>query len=238
MGQRLVNAITAPTEEGKLYEVDLRLRPSGNKGPLATRLAGFETYHAENAWTWERMALTRARIITGPPELKARIETIMEATLTAPRDPRATRADIRDMRERLEREFGTTNPWDVKYVRGGLVDLEFIAQGLQLLHGTEHPELLTPSTANAISQAMGAGIVDPDTGIFLSEALELYQAVDHILRLSLEGEFDSETAPAALTRLLARAGGSDFDALTDRLLKAQAHVLALFERLFGKGADA
>jgi len=236
LGQRLVNAITAPTEEGKLFEVDLRLRPSGNKGPLATRLAGFESYHAESAWTWERMALTRARVVAGPEELKARIEAVIEHTLTSPRDARATRADIRDMRDRLAREFGTANPWDVKYVRGGLVDLEFIAQGLQLLHGVSHPEVLTPSTSDALERATGAGVLAPEDGIFLGEALELVQTLDHILRLALEGAFDPATAPEALKRLLARAAGSDFDALAHRLAETEARVLHTFESLFeGQG---
>jgi len=237
-GQRLVNAITAPTEEGKLFEVDLRLRPSGNKGPLATRLAGFEAYHAGSAWTWERLALTRARVIAGPDDLKARIEAIIENTLTAPRDARATRADIRDMRERLEREFGTTNPWDVKYVRGGLVDLEFIAQGLQLLHGVSHPEVLTPSTAQALSQAMGAGVIGPEDGVFLGEALELYQTLDHILRLALEGSFDPEVAPKALKRLLARASGSDFSDLSTRLEQTETRVFGIFQALFGANSGS
>lgn len=233
LGQRLVNAITAPTEEGKLYEVDLRLRPSGNKGPLATRLTGFESYHADSAWTWERLALTRARVIAGPADLKGRIEAVIEHTLTSPRDARTTRADIRDMRDRLAREFGTTNPWEVKYVRGGLVDLEFIAQGLQLLHGVNHPEVLTPSTANALERATGAGAITPEDGIFLARALELIQTIDHILRLALEGTFDPTTAPEALKKLLARAAGSDFDALAARLAETEAEVLHRFESLFG-----
>jgi glutamate-ammonia-ligase adenylyltransferase len=238
LGQRLVNAITSPTEEGKLYEVDLRLRPSGNKGPLATRLAGFESYHAESAWTWERMALTRARVIAGPDDLKARIEAVIEHTLTAPRDARATRADIRDMRRRLVREFGTRNPWDVKYVRGGLVDLEFIAQGLQLLHGVDHPELLTPSTAEALARAAGAGALDPEEGLFLGEALELTQTIDHILRLALEGGFEPEAAPEALKRLLARACGTEFEELAARLSETEAHVLRTFESVFGSEGGA
>lgn len=233
LGQRLVNAITAPTEEGKLYEVDLRLRPSGNKGPLATRLAGFESYHAESAWTWERMALTRARVIAGPADLKARIEAVIEHTLTSPRDARATRADIRDMRERLAREFGTVNPWEVKYARGGLVDLEFIAQGLQLLNGVSHPEVLTPATADALERATGAGVLAPEEGIFLGEALELIQTLDHILRLALEGTFDPASAPEALKRLLARAAGSDFDILAARLAETETRVLHKFESVFG-----
>ena len=233
--QRLVNAITALTEEGKLYEVDLRLRPSGNKGPLATRLAGFENYHAESAWTWERMALTRARVVAGPSELKTRIEGIIENALTAPRDARATRADVQDMRKRLESEFGTENPWDVKYVRGGLVDIEFIAQGTELLHGIEHPELLVPSTGEALGRATGAGVIAPDVGLHLREALELYQSLDHILRLALEGSFDPEATPEALKRLLARAGNCEFTALAERLEATEAQVLAAFEALFGTG---
>ncbi len=118
-------------------------------------------------------------------------------------------------------------------MRGGLVELEFIAQGLQLLHGVEHPEILTPATAHALSHAMGAGIVDPETGLFLREALELYQSIDHILRLALDGPFEPGTAPAPLKRLIGRLGGTDFADLEARLIAAEARVLDIFQTFFG-----
>ena len=126
--QRLISAFTAPTAEGILYEVDMRLRPSGQKGPVATQLSSFVHYQASEAWTWEHMALTRARVISGPPALRAAVETAIRDVLVKPRDRAKTAADVRDMRARIEKEKGTRDPWELKQVRGGLVDLEFIAQ--------------------------------------------------------------------------------------------------------------
>lgn len=115
--QRLINAISARTAEGALYEVDMRLRPSGQKGPVATRLSSFTNYQTTEAWTWEHMALTRARVIAGSRELGARVEGEIHKVLTARRDPSKITADIRDMRQRIETEKNTTDIWDLKQVR-------------------------------------------------------------------------------------------------------------------------
>ena len=101
--QRLITALSAPTAQGLLYEVDFRLRPSGSKGPLAVSLRAFEDYHAHEAWTWEHMALTRARVVAGPGDFSAAAETAIRAALTRPRDAEKLAADVRDMRARLER---------------------------------------------------------------------------------------------------------------------------------------
>ena len=238
LSQRLINAITAQTEEGKLFEVDMRLRPSGNKGPLGTKLAAFESYHADSAWTWERMALTRARVIAGPTDLKNKIEEVIFKTLTEPRDPRTTARDVAEMRVRLAAEYGTTNVWDVKQVRGGLVDLEFMVQGLQLLHGQSHPEVLGRSTGRALSRLMGAGAIAPADGLALEEALELYRGVDHVLRLAVDGAFDPAFAPVALKQLLARNSRGSFEDLEARLIGAETEVQRQFMALFGPSEEA
>ena len=140
--QRLINAISARTAEGALYDVDMRLRPSGQKGPVATQLSSFTSYQANEAWTWEHMALTRARVIAGSRDLgAARRGRDPRRPDRPPRPRRKSAADIRDMRERIEAEKATTDIWDLKQVRGGLVDLEFIAQHLQLVfaHGSPVP---------------------------------------------------------------------------------------------------
>jgi glutamate-ammonia-ligase adenylyltransferase len=124
LAQRFIAAVNAPTAEGKLYEVDMRLRPSGNKGPIATSLDGFVRYQESDAWTWEHMALTRARVVAGAPDLAPRIEAEIRAVLTRRRDPDKLLVDVADMRRRMEREL--TRPgdiWDVKQLRGGLVDV-------------------------------------------------------------------------------------------------------------------
>ncbi len=234
--QRLVNAITSPTEFGKLYEVDMRLRPSGNKGPVATQLKAFRTYHEESAWTWERMALTRARVVYGPDDLRDAVEAIIGEALTRDRDQAMTTTDVRDMRGRLDKEFGRASPWSVKYVRGGLVDVEFIAQGLMLLAAPKRPAVLRTSTAEAIDQLRVASVLHDRDALNLAHAFAIYSQLDAILRLAVEGEFDPTAAPLALRRLLARNLGVPFEDLESALVAQQAFVLDLFERSFPASA--
>lgn len=227
--QRFINAITAQTNEGRLYEVDMRLRPSGNKGPLATSIESFEKYHAEAAWTWERMALTRARVLYGPPELTDRLNTMIRKTLTAPRDPEKLVLDIADMRDLLVREKKAPSRWVIKYTRGGLVDIEFISQYLQLLHAPKHPEILSTKTAEALQRIRDANLIGPDAAGALLEGLGFWTALHTMLRQSLERVFD-DNAPAGLKRKLCRAVGAvDFADLSQRMEEHGTRVYALFQ---------
>lgn len=135
--QRLVAAISAPTAEGVLYETDMRLRPSGNAGPLATSLRGFERYQHEDAWTWEHMALSRARVVFADGRLGERISDVIADVLAAPKDHDKIVENVLDMRNRLLRERPAKSAWDIKLATGGLIDLEFIAQFGQLAFGAE-----------------------------------------------------------------------------------------------------
>ena len=155
--QRLISALTVMTGEGGLYDVDMRLRPSGNKGPVAVSFETFAKYQADEAWTWERLALTRARVIAGPPALRARVEAAIRASLTAPRDTAKTLADVADMRARLDSERPAKSPWDLKEAKGGLFDVEFIVQGLQLIHAATHAEVLNVNTLDALSALASRG---------------------------------------------------------------------------------
>ena len=155
--QRLITAISARTAEGALYDVDMRLRPSGQKGPVATRLSSFTSYQASEAWTWEHMALTRARVIAGCRELSARVDADVRKVLITRRDRSRIAADVRDMRKRIEAEKATDDIWDLKQVRGGLVDLEFLVQYLQLIHGADHPAILHQTTLVALAAAASEG---------------------------------------------------------------------------------
>ena len=148
-----VAALTAPGLEGPLFAVDMRLRPSGNKGPVAVSLAGFRRYHAESAWTWERMALTRARVVAGPQALAARVAAAIAAALAQPADPARIRADAAAMRARLARDLPAAGPWDVKHRPGGLMEVEFIAQTLQLVHAAGHPGICHPEHARRTCRA-------------------------------------------------------------------------------------
>ncbi|WP_039852954.1 bifunctional [glutamine synthetase] adenylyltransferase/[glutamine synthetase]-adenylyl-L-tyrosine phosphorylase [Magnetospirillum fulvum] len=235
--QRMVNALTAKTGEGTLYEVDMRLRPSGHSGPIASSLAAFARYQTEAAWTWEHMALTRARVVAGDPALTERIEAVLRETLTKRRDPDRLVTDVAEMRERIANEHKATSGWEVKHRRGGLVDIEFIAQTLQLAHGADHPGILSPNTAEALSRARAAGLLGLGDAAVLDEALALWSAVQTVLRQTLPGGFDERTASRGLKDLLARSAGlGDFKSLVDRMDDCAQAAFEVFTRLVDEPA--
>ena len=228
--QRLISAFTAPTAEGILYEVDMRLRPSGQKGPVATQLSSFVDYQASEAWTWEHMALTRARVISGPPALRAAVETAIRDVLVKPRDRAKTAADVRDMRARIEKEKGTRDIWELKQVRGGLVDLEFIAQYLQLVHAAGPSARPEPEHGGGAANLRRAGLLPAAAAEALLPAARLLNNLTQVLRLCLDGPFEPAKAPDGLKALLARAGEApDFRRLEADLAAREAEVAALFD---------
>jgi [glutamine synthetase] adenylyltransferase / [glutamine synthetase]-adenylyl-L-tyrosine phosphorylase len=253
LGQRLVSALSAPTSEGRLYEIDMRLRPSGNLGPVACSVENFERYQLESAQTWEHQALTRARVIAGDPELARRVEGAVRRALLVPRDPDALARDVRAMRARIFREHGNDDPWNIKHVCGGLVELEFLAQFLKLRFAPTHPDLLATGTVETFLRAAGHGLLGPDDGAALIRAGRLYHRLQAVLRLSVqEGGFDPGRAPAGLLQALVRAvyreadpvpaRAHDFAELERALIEAEARVSGIFETLCPEpmhdGADA
>ena len=230
--QRLISAISALTSEGRLYEVDMRLRPSGNKGPVATQLSSFKHYQAKEAWTWEHMALTRARVISGPAHLRAEIESAIRDTQRQPRDRARLVHDVRDMRERIFKEKGTEDPWSLKQVRGGLVDVEFLVQYLQLAFGPDQPELFHHNTIKALERAITAGLIKPATSEGLLRDVRLMATLSQLLRVTLEGEFEPASASDGLKSLLVNAcAEADFDRLSAALREAQSHVRHHFDAI-------
>lgn len=210
----------------------MRLRPSGQQGPVATQLSSFIAYQDTQAWTWEHMALTRARVIAGPAALKSQVEKAIRSALLRPREPAKIAADVRDMRARIAKEKGTENIWDLKQVRGGLVDLEFIAQYLQLVHGAAHPDARNQNTVEAYRRLRDAGLLTPVQAEILIPAARLVHDLTQILRLCLTGPFDPATAPKGLKNLLARAGDAqDFAELESRLGSVLGEVAALFDEI-------
>ncbi|ASG22152.1 bifunctional [glutamine synthetase] adenylyltransferase/[glutamine synthetase]-adenylyl-L-tyrosine phosphorylase [Nitrospirillum viridazoti] len=231
--QRLINAITVPTAEGALYEVDMRLRPSGNKGPLAVSLDAFTRYQHESAWTWEHMALTRARVLTGPPALRTRLAEAIHAVLVQPRDPDKLLADVADMRVRMDKEHHTKDPWSVKHVRGGMVDIQFLVQYLTLRHAADHPGILDPNTTGALARLRDTGLLDAADADALIDIHRLWRRVQAFLRLTVEGEVKVAEAPPALRLALAEAVGHglDFDAAEAKIRAAAAQAHALFRKV-------
>ena len=228
--QRLVAALSLPTSEGELYEVDMRLRPSGAKGPVAVAFPSFGAYYEAEAETWEFMALTRARVVwSSDPGFAADVTAAIEAALRRPRDIAVLARDVREMRALIAQEKPPSGTWDMKLAPGGLVDIEFAAQFLQLAHAPAGGPLRA-GTAEALEALAAAGLAD---GIGpLLEAWILQQNLTQMLRLALGDGDDPADQPEAFRRKLARAGGArDFRSLAARLARVRKDAVAAYERL-------
>lgn len=228
--QMLVSALTAATAEGALYEVDMRLRPSGGQGPVAVSLEGFRRYQAEEAWTWEHMALTRARVVAGPEPLCAEIGEAIEAVLAAPRDERKTRADVAAMRARLIEANKAVRGelWSLKHGAGGLMDIEFVAQAGLLCASLTGAR----SAPAAFDKLVAAGAMEAETAAALTAAHRLQSRLQQVERVALADSFRAETAGEGLKAALARAAGEgDFPALEARLAAEREAALLLADRL-------
>ncbi|TVR08963.1 MAG: bifunctional [glutamine synthetase] adenylyltransferase/[glutamine synthetase]-adenylyl-L-tyrosine phosphorylase [Salinarimonadaceae bacterium] len=227
--QRLVSALTAPTRRGALYEVDLRLRPSGGKGPLATQFRGFAAYQADDADLWEHMALTRARVVAGDSDFAPAVAKVVRDVVAMPRDFREVARGVLSMRRLIAKEKGEVDPWDMKLAAGGLTDLDFLAQAITLGHGAAHPELVDCAPSDVLRVAGELDIIEPDDAERLCVAQKLVGDVLHWQRLTIDGHFDPATAPPPiLRRLAAEAGLPDVKRLERELADTRKAVRALF----------
>lgn len=233
--QRLVAALSAPTAEGVLYEVDLRLRPSGNKGPVATNIRAFRKYQAEGAWTWEHMALTRARIVSGDASLAREAEEIFTGVLDRPRDRDKTADDIAQMRRRIAEEKPPANEWDLKLVAGGIIDVEFIAQFLRLMAASSNIDAGQAGTRTRdVLAVLAPQMLGENDAQALHSALALYTEISQVIRLCLETPFEPEEAPVAFRELLLKTCNcADLSALEAHLKHTARTVRQIFERSIG-----
>jgi len=235
--QRLISAFTTRTNYGVLYDVDMRLRPSGRAGPVASRLDSFAQYQDREAWTWEHMALTRARVISASPQFRGRIEAIIREVLTRPRDAASIAVDVADMRRAVALEKGEGDVWDIKYAAGGMLDVDFMAQYLQLVHAADKPDILNVSTLQVLDNALRLGVLPRSSAEILRSATRLYHDLTQILRLCVNDKFRPEVAGEDLLRIMARAGDApDFSSLEARVRETQAEVRRVFVTLTGAGS--
>lgn len=208
LAQRVSAALSVPTPEGALYELDTRLRPQGAQGPLVVSLDAFQRYQAESAWAWEHMALARARVLYGADRARAELEAIISATLCRPRDPVQLKTDVLAMRAEMAQHKPATGPLDTKLLRGGLVDIEFIVHYLQL---KEHCGL-DPHLDRAITQLAQAGLIPASLG-------DAHQLMSRMLVASRLLAPDATLPPSAAQAVLAKACGH---ATSSSLLQAFA----------------
>ncbi|HWU01931.1 MAG TPA: bifunctional [glutamate--ammonia ligase]-adenylyl-L-tyrosine phosphorylase/[glutamate--ammonia-ligase] adenylyltransferase [Novosphingobium sp.] len=224
LAQRISAALSVPTAEGALFEVDTRLRPQGTQGPLAVSFDSFALYQREQAWTWEHMALTRARVLFGSPGAREGFDGIVQAVLRAPRDGAKLSADVLDMRRRMAEHKAAKGAVDVKLLRGGLVDVEFITHCLQLREGLG----LTPDMGAAIAALAGAGLVDAGLG----DAWALLSRLLVASRLLAPDGVRPADAPSAV--LANACGCGDWEEAMARLGEARRVVADGWARVFGE----
>jgi glutamate-ammonia-ligase adenylyltransferase len=237
--QACIAALTAPGAEGQMYALDMRLRPSGNKGPIAVSLESFKHYHEWDAWTWERMALTRARVVAGPAAMRRKVNVAIEAAIRRRQEPDQIRTNATTMRERMGRELRPHGPWDVKLRAGGLIDIEFIAQTLQLVHVGDAGFRRSQTTHIALQRLRDAGVIARPDASLLIDAERLWRTIQGMLRMTV-GRVEAAALPHAsalpLLRAVAKAGVPAVDA-DDLLLKSDdiaQQVRTMFERYVGK----
>ena len=247
LAQRLISFLQMPLREGLLYKIDTRLRPSGNQGALVTSASGFARYHGGGdssgapvrSQIWERQALLRARFVAGDEQLfeEIRQQVLIPAVWSRPTDPGALAAEIRRMRERIETELGkeaTLGP-NPKEGRGGLVDVEFAAQYLQLAHGHAHPSVRTTSTPIALARLREAGLLSEHRHRALARGYDFLRRLD--LRLRIVHDYAIHHLPhgraalAQLARRLAYCGEDPGARLTADYAKVTGEVRAAFEEV-------
>lgn len=227
LAQRVTGALSVPTAEGALFEVDTRLRPSGAQGPLAVSIDSFARYQRESAWTWEHMALARARVVLAAPEDRAELDAIIHSVLTMPRDGGTLRDDVLSMRAEMARHKPAKGPLDVKLARGGLVDVEFITHYLQLREGRG----LDPHMPSALAALVDAGL--------LPEAIR--PAHGRLARFLIATRLlapDADLPPPAAREVLAKACQCrDWDSLVQALDDARRTVAAVWGDVFGSALE-
>ena len=233
--QRLIAAMSAPTAEGTIYELDFRLRPSGNAGPLATQLGSFFKYQRQEAWIWEGQALTRARPVAGAEalceEVSASIRTLLEDTARFTN----LRQEIFDMRMRIEKEKGTTDPWDIKNVAGGLIDIEFLGQWITLKHG---PAAGQGTATRAMIAAAPEEDIPANVKETLLAALDTYGKIVQHMRICCGADVDIMAAPPGFAGTLCDLLElPDLKACEGHLQATQAEIRKQFIQIMSGAAE-
>ncbi|PJR90161.1 bifunctional [glutamate--ammonia ligase]-adenylyl-L-tyrosine phosphorylase/[glutamate--ammonia-ligase] adenylyltransferase [Ochrobactrum sp. 695/2009] len=227
--QRLIAALSAPTAEGVLYEVDMRLRPSGNKGPVATHIESFGKYQRSEAWTWEHMALTRARPIHGDAAFMDHIRSEIDEVLSTQRDVKKIAKDVREMRDLIYQEKPPADDWDFKLKPGGIVDLEFIAQFAVLANRVDRKP--RPLGTEEILSALDPSFADPALADNLVNAHRLYTNLSQTIRLCLGSDAKREEFIPGMIDLLCRAADMpDIKRVEHHLAEVAVDVRTGFEK--------
>lgn len=229
--KRLVAALSAPTGEGVLYEVDLRLRPSGNKGPVAVLFSAFGKYQRNAAWEWEHMALTRARAVAGDMLFCRQLEQEVAHIIALPRTEKDVATAVCDMRALLEKEKPAKSIWDLKTMPGGIIDLEFMAQYAVL---TGKAEYAAGNATGDILMHLPKSAVAAVDGVDLHYACRLYTNLNQLMWLCLNEVLDQDDMPPGLSGLLRRVCGEpDMERIANLVTLTTKHVRKAFAQMIG-----
>jgi len=240
LAQRIISVLTLKTPEGSLYEIDTRLRPSGNQGPLVTSLAAYREYHQTTAQPWERQALIKARVVCGPAELTKKIDELNRQIVYGRELPENLAAEIRRLRERMESEIAKegVDHFNIKTGRGGMVDVEFIVQYLQLRHGAACAELQGHNTLAALHVLQQTGLLAAADFATLLQGYEFLRRLENKLRLIHDESISALSGePAYLRKLAQRLGYPDRPQRADEIFLAEYRqmttgIRAVFEQVF------
>jgi [glutamine synthetase] adenylyltransferase / [glutamine synthetase]-adenylyl-L-tyrosine phosphorylase len=222
--QRLVTALTVSTKRGTLYDVDLRLRPSGGKGPVAVTLNAFKQYHEKESETWERMSLTRARVVAGDRGFGRDIQQAIQQSYTRDDQRVGLAKDVREMRKLIAQGKPAKGHWDLKLTNGGLVDIEFVTQYLLMRHAARAPDVLAPGIGAALARLASAKAISSNDAAVLTDAWRLQTSLAQLIALGGSYPFDpAEVRLPFKLRLAKTAELPDFTVL-DASLKDLQHA--------------
>jgi glutamate-ammonia-ligase adenylyltransferase len=239
LAQRIISILTLMTREGIVYPIDTRLRPSGTRGPLVTSLNGFRKYHEQSIQLWERQALIRARVVSGPENFTKRIAEDIERIVYARPLPADHRQVIFQLRQRLEEEAERRDHarLNIKTGRGGLVDVEFLVQYLQLLHGGDNAELRKTNTLAALKTLRRENLLQNGEYVILASGYQFLRRLENRLRLVHDQSIHELSGdPAYLAKLARRLGyrGENLDRqLLDRFRQVTNDIRTVFDRYLG-----
>ena len=234
LAQKMISILTMQTREGYVYKIDTRLRPSGNAGPLVTSLDSFLEYHRKEAQIWERQALTKARVVLGDDRLAVQLHEVLRQTVYGASIDDEGRREIHRLRMRMEHELAkeTADSYNIKTGRGGMVDVEFLAQYLQLRHGCHYPELRTTSTIVALKEVRALGLMPEVDAEVLISGYKFLHKLENRLRIIHDYSVSDLSGPKNYLDKLAKRMGYD-----PKLRNPGVALISEYEEITGKIRD-
>ena len=236
LANRMISILSVPTSEGTAYSIDTRLRPSGNKGALVSTLRSFEDYHRESSALWEKLALIRSRVVTGPAVLGQKIQSIIKDCVLRTNLNATDISEISRIRERMEKEIALEDKAnvDLKTGQGGLVDVEFFTQAKILAHASEYPEILESNTLEALSKLRKCRLIQQEIFDTLDSGYRFLTNLEDRLRIMENRSIDRlPLAGDKLKGLAMRLGyGHNGDSLIDDYLRIRNDIREIYSSFF------